>query len=118
MKYSSRFGMTDTPSITAYPQLLMRLLISSAFLCGTCTWAAPKALSDQDEALVFAGTCPSGETYRLVSYKKEIGNLSSSFYDFDGPAGKGTVQSETAPKVMAVRICRKLAEIINTHYWE
>jgi hypothetical protein len=44
--------------------------------------------------------------------------LSSAYYDYDAPVGKGTVQSDAAPKAMAVRVCRKLAEIINTHYWE
>ncbi len=118
MKLLSRLGMTKTPTITTYFQFLMRLMVGIALLSGTCTWAAPKELSHDEEAFVFAGTCPSGEAYRLVSYKKNIGDLPPSFYNYDGPAGKGTVQSDTAPKVMAVRVCRRLAEIINTNYWE
>ena len=43
---------------------------------------------------------------------------SISYYDYEGPVGTGTVQSNAHPKVMAVRICRQLAEIINTNYWE
>ncbi len=53
-----------------------------------------------------------------MSYQKKIGGLQLSYYDYDGPAGKSTVQSETPPKVMAVRICRPSAEIISASYWE
>lgn len=44
--------------------------------------------------------------------------MTQSFYDYEGPNGKGTVQTETVPKVMAARVCRKMAEIINANYWE
>lgn len=71
-----------------------------------------------DDAYVFAGKCASGEPYRLVAYRKNIAGVAMSHYDYSGPVGTGTVQSETAPKVMAVRICHKSAEIISANYWE
>lgn len=71
-----------------------------------------------EETFVFAGKCPSGETYRLTAYKKQVHGLSLSHYDYAGPAGTGTVQSEATPRVMAVRICRPTAEIISARYWE
>lgn len=74
--------------------------------------------SQAEETYVFAGTCANGESYRMVSYQKVKSGSSYSYYDYSGPAGTGTVQSETQPKVMAVRVCRKAAEIISAHYWE
>jgi hypothetical protein len=71
-----------------------------------------------DESYVFAGKCPNGEPYRFVSYQKNMSGAVHTYYDYSGPAGNGTVESDTAPKVMAVRICRPSAEIISTSYWE
>lgn len=76
------------------------------------------ALAQNAETYVFAGKCANGEPYRLVSYQKNISGSQQSYYDYNGPVGTGTVQSETDPKVMAVRICHKSAEIISTNYWE
>ena len=71
-----------------------------------------------EETYVFAGKCANGEPYRIVSYQKIKSGSAHSYYDYSGPAGAGTVQSETQPKVMAVRVCRKAAEIISANYWE
>lgn len=99
------------------------LCICGLLLFNVPAWAAkterPNASLGNDEAtFVFAGTCANNEPYRLVSYQKNVSGLPRSFYDYDGPNGQGTVQAETPPKVMAVRVCRKLAEIINANYWE
>lgn len=94
------------------------VLLFSASACAAKTDSTKIDLGNNEETFVFTGVCPNGEPYRLVSYQKNVGALSSSYYDYDAPVGKGTVQSDAAPKVMAVRVCRKLAEIINTHYWE
>lgn len=110
--------MTHAPITTTCVQRWMPLLISIAVFSSACAWAAQQGLSHHEETFVFAGTCPNGEPYRLVAYQKHVAGLSPSFYDYEGPAGKGTVQSDTDPKIMAVRVCRRLAEIINTHYWE
>jgi hypothetical protein len=40
-----------------------------------------------------------------------VDGLSQSFYDYEGPAGKGTVRSNVAPKKLAVRVCHELADI-------
>jgi len=76
------------------------------------------ALGNDETTFVFAGHCSSGETYRLVSYKMDVDGLSQSFYDYEGPVGKGSVKTETAPKVMAARVCRQFAEIVNDNYWD
>lgn len=78
----------------------------------------PTPIINADDAYVFAGKCPTGEPYRLVSYQRSISGISLPYYDYNGPAGSGTVQSATEPKVMAVRICHKSAEIISANYWE
>lgn len=74
--------------------------------------------SYEEGTYVFAGKCANGEPYRLVSYEKNISGSHRSYYDYNGPVGTGTVESETAPKVMVVRICHKFAEIISANYWE
>jgi len=71
-----------------------------------------------DETYVFAGKCSNGNSYRIVSYQKVMSGNVRSYYDYSGPAGTGTIQSETEPKVMAVRVCRSAAEIISAQYWE
>ena len=97
--------------------------VSGLLFFNAAAWAAkterPHTSLGNDEAtFVFAGTCANNEPYRLVAYQKSVSGLSRSFYDYEGPNGKGTVQAETPPKVMAVRVCRKLAEIVNANYWE
>ena len=69
-----------------------------------------------EDVVVFAGRCLNGEEYRLRSYQKLDQAQSKSYYDYMGPAGIGTVQVETEPKVMVARICLKLAEIISRDY--
>jgi hypothetical protein len=75
-------------------------------------------LGNDENSFVFTGKCSNGETYRLTSYQKIIAGKHASFYDYEGPVGNGSVQTETAPKVMAQRVCRKYAEISSTSYWE
>lgn len=76
-----------------------------------------ETLHESNEPVVeLAGRCVNGEEYRLRSYQKLDQAKSKSYYDYMGPAGIGTVQVDTEPKVMVARICLKLAEIINTDY--
>lgn len=75
-------------------------------------------LGNDEQTFIFAGLCPNGERYRIYSYLKIVENIPHTFYEFEGPAGKGTVRTAASPKTMSVRVCRKLAEIINTNYWE
>lgn len=115
--------MNKVNVISHHLTYLSRLLISIALLSSSVAWAATTErmktqLSNDEETFLFTGVCQNGEPYRLFSYQKGTGDLSQSYYDYEGPAGKGTVRSDTYPKVMAVRVCRKLAEIINANYWE
>ena len=98
-------------------------LASTTFASNALSKAAtsPSAgvkLGNDDTAFTFAGLCPNGETYRIFAYQKLVENAPQSFYDYEGPAGKGTVRTTASPKTMSTRVCRKLAEIVNTHYWE
>ena len=97
-------------------------LVSLLLLCNASVGAATEKtkaqLGHDEESFVFIGKCPNDTPYRLVSYKKTASGLSQSFYDYEGPNGKGTVRTETTPKVMAARVCRQSAEIINANYWE
>lgn len=80
--------------------------------------ATEMKLGNDENTFTFAGLCPNGETYRIFSYQKMVENVPQSFYDYEGPVGKGTVRTTASAKTMAVRVCRKLAEIVNTNYWE
>jgi hypothetical protein len=68
-------------------------------------------IGNDDTEFVFAGQCPTGEPYRMFSYQMEMDGLTQSFYDYEGPAGKGTVRTNTHPKKMLTRLCRNLADI-------
>lgn len=74
-------------------------------------------LGNDEDTFTFVGKCPNGESYRLVSYQIDVSGTSQSFYDYEGPAGKGKVSTTASPKTMSVRVCRQLAEIINQNYW-
>jgi len=98
--------------------LIACLLFMSSVACEGKSATPNAELRNNEETFVFAGKCFNGEPYRLFLYQKTLSGLSRSHYDYDGPAGSGTVQSDTSPKVMATRVCRKYAEIINARYWE
>jgi hypothetical protein len=72
-----------------------------------------KNMGNDENTFIFAGRCPNGQAYRLFSYQAEVEGLTQSFYDYEGPAGKGTVKTQATPKTVAVRVCRALAEIAN-----
>ena len=76
------------------------------------------ALGNDEDTFTFAGQCPNGDKYRLVSYEMEVSGTRQSFYDYEGPAGQGKVNTSASPKTMSVRVCRQLAEIINQNYWQ
>jgi hypothetical protein len=75
-------------------------------------------IGNDEDTFTFAGQCPNGDPYRLVTYEMDVSGTRQSFYDYEGPAGKGKVSTSASPKTMSVRVCRQLAEIINQHYWE
>lgn len=80
--------------------------------------AAEAKFANDEDTYTFAGHCPNGETYRIYVYQKLVENTPHSFYDYEGPVGKGTVRTAATPKTMSVRVCRKLAEIVNSNYWQ
>jgi len=82
-----------------------------AKLAPTAAMDAP--LGNDEDTFTFAGKCPNGENYRLVSYQMDVSGTPQSFYDYEGPAGQGTIHTKTPPKTIAARVCRALAEIRN-----
>lgn len=117
--HHSRFA----PIQSYAPAILSALLLSMAsFSALASTNSANSAnaanaanvqtvLGNDDDTFVFMGRCPNGEMYRLKAYQQLIDGNLQSFYDYEGPAGKGTVQTKTSPKVMVARLCLALAEI-------
>jgi hypothetical protein len=87
------------------------------------TWAATpsvdpaqRALNPAEAGITMTGRCPNGDAFRLVSYDKQVAGLWKSFYDYQGPVGAGTVRTQTAPRVMASRVCIALAEIASDEH--
>lgn len=66
---------------------------------------------NDDKEFIFAGRCPNGESYRIFSYEMEIDGLTQSFYNYEGPAGKGTIRTNIQPRKMLTRLCHELADI-------
>jgi hypothetical protein len=87
-----------------------------ANIASTAKLQAP--FDNDEDTFTFVGKCPNGFNYRLVSYQMDVSGTSQSFYDYEGPVGKGKVSTTASPKTMSVRVCRQLAEIINQNYWE
>lgn len=115
--------MHKTPSLRSALRHFTHLSVGVALLTISLAWAAKAEnkttkLGNNEDTFVFAGKCPSGEAYLLRSYRKGSDGRIESYYDYEGPVGKGTVLSETTPKVMAVRVCHQFAEIISPNYWE
>lgn len=102
-------------------------LITSLFVCvlshlitgahaQTQVTRAPQVqrlFADDEDTFVFAGRCPNAEPYRIFSYSLRVDGLAQSFYDYEGPAGKGTVRTNAVPKKMVARVCHALADIQN-----
>jgi hypothetical protein len=70
-------------------------------------------LGNDDATFTFAGRCPTGESYHIFSYQMDVDGLTQSFYDYEGPAGKGTVRTNAPPRKMVSRICHASADISN-----
>ncbi len=70
-------------------------------------------LGNEEHEFIFAGRCINGKSYRIFSYEKNIEGHLKSFYDYEGPVGKGSVMTSAPPKTIAERICRQTAEIAN-----
>ena len=73
-------------------------------------------IQDNQEDFVFSGHCFNGDSYRLHAFQRVNDGQKLSYYEYAGPAGKGTVQVDTSPRAMAQRVCLKSAEIINRDY--
>jgi hypothetical protein len=110
----------STPAPSFYKPCFIALVTSILM-------ATPVTGSTQNQAqespapypeFVMTGACPSGDNYRLHFYSRATDGEFKTYYAYDGPNGQGVVQSLTEPTVMAARVCRKLAEIINVRYWD
>ncbi len=77
--------------------------VMGLFLCLASQALADEAstsrLADQaSETYRFVGTCPNGAPYRLFFCEAKIEGVLQSFYDYEGPAGRGTVKTNTPPR--------------------
>ena len=74
---------------------------------------SPVAFGNDEQDFVDTGQCPNGDLYRIRAYQMDVDGLTHKFYDFDGPAGKGTIRTNASPKKIVVRVCHELADISN-----
>jgi hypothetical protein len=86
---------------------------SAVFAKTDLSKTTPVAFGNDEQDFIFTGYCPNGDAYRIHAYQMDIDGLTQAFYDFDGPAGKGSVKTNAAPKKMVVRVCHELADIAN-----
>ncbi len=104
-----------TPQIKFMPMAVLGLSLVLGLSWAHNSHGSPSPLGNDEAEFVFSGQCPNGEKYRLFAYTQILGGQAASFYDYEGPTGKGTIRSNTTPRTLAVRVCRKLAEIIDDH---
>lgn len=104
-----RFQTTRTHACQLVLWSVLGLLSAAAVMAETVPVSSNSG--DDEQTFIFMGRCDNGEMYRLKAYQKLMESVSFSFYDYEGPAGKGTIQSQITPKTLAVRVCRALAEI-------
>jgi len=107
---------------------MLNKLTKIPVVLGTCilvnTFIAPHAMAEvataqsnqitvanDDNSFVFIGHCPNGESYRIFSYQLAVNGDSQVFYQYEGPAGKGTVRTNIPPKKMATRVCYASADL-------
>jgi len=120
MKKTVQSGVAQVTKLLSHPSkfipfALLSLAVVMAMGWSRNSYSAPTPLGNDDAEFVFAGRCPNGEQYRIFAYTQTFEGQPAAYYDYEGPAGKGTVRSKTSPRTLAVRVCRKLAEIIDDH---
>ena len=120
MKEVVQSRVAQASQLLSHPTKFIPIAMLGLAVLMEMSWASnsnssPTPLGNDDAEFVFAGRCPNGEKYRIFAYTQTFEGQSASFYDYEGPAGKGTVRSNTTPRTLAVRVCRKLAEIIDDH---
>ena len=96
--------------------VLLGVTAASSWAATSTEGPAQHAANPAEAGLTITGRCPNGDAFRLVSYDKQVQGLWKSFYDYQGPVGVGTVRTQTAPRVMASRVCIALAEIASDEH--
>ena len=85
-------------------------ICAAALLLATISTAisqtAPLKITGEDDTeFVFMDKCKNGATYRLKTYKLTVNGEAIQMYDFDGPRGKGTIQSDVEPREAKALLC-------------
>jgi hypothetical protein len=93
-------------------------LVPNAVAWMSNTEPTQKQSGNDEETFIFAGRCADGSAYRLYSFQMDVDGLRQSFYDYEGPAGKSTVRTNTSPKKMALLVCHELADIADSSMYD
>jgi len=64
-----------------------------------------KITGEDDTDFLFVDKCKSGVAYRLKAYKIVVNGDAIQMYDYQGPRGKGTIQSDVEPREAKALLC-------------
>lgn len=71
----------------------------------SATAKTKKVIGEDDTDFLFLDKCKSGEAYRLKAYKITVNGEAIQMYDYQGPRGKGTIQSDVEPREAKALLC-------------
>jgi hypothetical protein len=66
-----------------------------------------KVTGDDNTEFVFVDKCKSGAAYRLKAYKITVNSEAIQMYDYQGPRGTGTIQSDVEPRQAKALLCQE-----------
>jgi cell division protein FtsB len=66
-----------------------------------------KITGEDDTEFLFIDKCKGGEAYRLKAYKITVNGEAIQMYDYQGPRGKGTIQSDVEPRHAKALLCNE-----------
>jgi hypothetical protein len=98
--------------------LLLCLIANVATRPALAAWSneTPSSLLEvktQVQEFIFVAQCINGHNYQPHSYQMERDGLTMTFYAYQRPAGKVTLQAEVQPQEMTNRTCREIADARN-----
>lgn len=99
------FGWITTATGAAFAASFW-LAVQSASIAAAQT-APLKVTGEDDTEFLFVDKCKSGAAYRLKAYKITVNGEAIQMYDYQGPRGKGTIQSDVEPRQAKALLCQE-----------
>lgn len=83
------------------------IVLTSALTANSFANPSVAKIGEDEVEFLFVDKCKSGESYRLKSYKIEVNGESIQMYDYIGPRGKGTIQSDVDARQAKAFLCNE-----------